>query len=281
MGTDLHSRRQRNHGRKLKKVLFIGFLAGLVCGLLLGALTFIIGNAWKEKRNEAGNAAKKNKEVSRQASFHGNAATVGLNTDTYPSKKDDWRLVLVNESHPLDEGWKPELAEVVKDRYVDARILDAAAKMLEDAAGAGMSLYVCSAYRDYEKQREIFDSSMADRLSQGYGPLDAYEETKKTVAFPGTSEHATGLALDITSAQYVELNEKQADTEEAKWLAANSWKYGFVLRYPPEKADVTGIIYEPWHYRYVGQEAAKEMTEKNITLEEYNGRLKGDKNELE
>ena len=108
-----------------------------------------------------------------------------------------------------------------------------------------MSLYVCSAYRDYEKQREIFDSSMADRLSQGYGPLDAYEETKKSVAFPGTSEHATGLALDITSAQYVELNEKQADTEEAKWLAANSWKYGFVLRYPPEKADVTGIIYEP------------------------------------
>lgn len=153
--------------------------------------------------------------------------------------------MLVNESHPLDEGWKPELAEVVKDRYVDARILDAAAKMLEDAAGAGMSLYVCSAYRDYEKQREIFDSSMADRLSQGYGPLDAYEETKKSVAFPGTSEHATGLALDITSAQYVELNEKQADTEEAKWLAANSWKYGFVLRYPPEKADVTGIIYEP------------------------------------
>ena len=122
---------------------------------------------------------------------------------------------------------------------------------------------------------------MADRLSQGYGSLDAYEETKKSVAFPGTSEHATGFALDITSAQYVELNEKQADTEEAKWLAANSWKYGFVLRYPPEKADVTGIIYEPWHYRYVGQEAAKEMTEKNITLEEYNGRLKGDKNELE
>lgn len=92
MGTDLHSRRQRNHGRKLKKVLFIGFLAGLVCGLLLGALAFIIGNAWKEKRNEAENAAKKNKEVSRQASFHGNAATVGLNTDTYPSKRmtGDW-----------------------------------------------------------------------------------------------------------------------------------------------------------------------------------------------
>lgn len=119
---------------------------------------------------------RKNKEVSRQASFHGNAATVGLNTDTYPSKKDDWRLALVNESHPLDEGWKPELAEVVKDRYVDARILDAAAKMLEDAAGAGMSLYVCSAYRDYEKQREIFDSSMADRLSQG---MDRWTHMKK------------------------------------------------------------------------------------------------------
>ena len=79
----------------------------------------------------------------------------------------------------------------------------------------------------------------------------------------------TGLALDITSADYAQLDDAQADTAEAKWFAENCWKYGFILRYPPEKSDVTGIIYEPWHYRYVGKEAAKEITESGLTLEEY------------
>ncbi len=88
---------------------------------------------------------------------------------------------------------------------------------------------------------------------------------------PGYSEHATGLSLDITSEDYQNLDEKQADTAESKWLAENCYKYGFILRYPPEKADITGIIYEPWHYRYVGKEAAKEIKEKGITLEEYLG----------
>lgn len=271
MGAGYYTKKQRKYERKLKKVLLVGFLAGLISGLLLGALVYMIGNVWKEKRSRAEKSTEKGKEVSGQTSFHGNAKKVSLNTDTYPDKKDDWKLVLVNESHPLEEGGEPDLVEIVEDRYVDARILDEANGMLEDAAVAGMDLYICSAYRDYEKQWEIFNNSMADRLSQGYGPLNAYEETKKSVALPGTSEHATGLVMDITSTQYVELDEKQADTKEAKWLAANSWKYGFVLRYPPEKSDITGIIYEPWHYRYVGLEAAKEMTEKNLTLEEYVG----------
>ena len=110
---------------------------------------------------------------------------------------------------------------------------------------------------------------MVDWITQGYTPLDAYDETKKSVAVPGTSEHATGLALDITSADYAQLDDAQANTAEAKWFAENCWKYGFILRYPPEKSDVTGIIYEPWHYRYVGKDAAKEITESGMTLEEY------------
>ena len=99
--------------------------------------------------------------------------------------------------------------------------------------------------------------------------MDAYDETKKSVAVPGISEHATGLALDITSSTYTGLDDAQAQTAESQWLAANAWKYGFILRYPTDKADVTGIIFEPWHYRYVGKEAAKEITERGITLEEY------------
>ena len=141
--------------------------------------------------------------------------------------------------------------------------------MLSDAKDAGLSMYVASAYRSYEKQREVFNNTMQDWISQGYSPLNAYDETKKSVAVPGTSEHATGLAVDIISSEYEELDDRQGDTEEQKWLMEHCWEYGFILRYPPEKSDVTKIVYEPWHYRYVGKEAAKEITEQNITLEEY------------
>lgn len=271
MRTDYYSRRRRIYERKLKKVLMVGFLSGIVIGLLLGVFIYILGSAWIEKKDEVKleGSDKKSKENSKQIQYQGNTSPTSIKLDAHSVNEEDWKLVLVNESHLLDAEAVPELAEIEKDRYVDIRILDAAAEMLKDAAAAGMSLYICSAYRNYEKQWEVFNSSMADRISQGCEPLEAYEETKKSVAVPGASEHATGLAMDITSAQYVVLDEKQAETEEAKWLASNSWKYGFVLRYPPEKSDVTGIIYEPWHYRYVGQEAAKEMTEKNLTLEEY------------
>ena len=101
-------------------------------------------------------------------------------------------------------------------------------------------------------------------------PLDtSYVPAKLTEIIPGTSEHATGLAVDIISTKYGELDEKQGDTEEQKWLMEHCSEYGFVLRFPQDKSNITGIIYEPWHYRYVGVDAAKEMTEKGLTLEEY------------
>ena len=115
----------------------------------------------------------------------------------------------------------------------------------------------------------MFNSTMQDWIAQVYTPLDDYDETKKSVAVPGTSEHATGLAVDIISSEYEELDDRQGNTDEQKWLMEHCWEYGFILRYPEEKADITGIIYEPWHYRYVGEETAKEITEQGITLEEY------------
>mgnify|MGYP001045035753 CR=1 FL=1 len=93
--------------------------------------------------------------------------------------------------------------------------------------------------------------------------------SKKSVAVPGTSEHATGLAVDIISGQYTGLDDKQGDTAEQEWLMAHCQEYGFILRFPKDKSNVTGIVYEPWHYRYVGKEAAKKITEQGITLEEY------------
>ena len=184
---------------------------------------------------------------------------------------DNWELVLVNNDYPLDKEYQPELAEILEGRSVDARIAEDTKQMLEDAQAGGLKMYVCSAYRSYDDQKTVFNETMQNWVNQGSSLLDAYDETKKSVAIPGYSEHATGLALDSTSEDYQELDDKQADTAESKWLAENCYKYGFILRYPPDKADITGIIYEPWHYRYVGKEAAKEMKEKNVTLEEYLG----------
>ena len=110
---------------------------------------------------------------------------------------------------------------------------------------------------------------MLNWIYQGKTPLDAYDETKQSVAVPGTSEHATGLAMDITSSTYQELDDEQENTDEAKWLKANCANYGYILRYPTNKSDVTGIVYEPWHFRYVGKTAAKEIMKQGITLEEY------------
>ena len=161
------------------------------------------------------------------------------------------------------------MVELESERFVDARIEEPLRQMLDDGAKAGLSMYVASAYRSSEKQKEVFNATMQDWMANGRTPLEAYDETKKSVAVPGTSEHATGLAVDIIASEYEGLDDRQGETDEQKWLMEHCWEYGFILRYPPEKVDITGIIYEPWHYRYVGKTAAEEIMKKNLTLEEY------------
>ena len=106
---------------------------------------------------------------------------------------------------------------------------------------------------------------------EGLSQEEAAAEAGTVVAVPGTSEHQIGLAVGIVPSQYMNLDEKQMEAEDQQWLMENSWRYGFILRYPLNKSDITGIIFEPWHYRYVGKEAAKEIYEQDITLEEYLG----------
>ncbi len=263
----------KKYEQRLKKVLIIGFAAGLlVCFLLNMVISRIrIGGIDKKYEKQITELTEKNEKLSSQLKS-GTAVKKEDGEDgsnELSSEEEAWSLVLINEEHPLDTEYAPELAQIREGAFVDARIEEETKQMLKDAGEEGLDMYIVSAYRDYETQREVFNTTMVDWISQGYSPLEAYEETKKSVAVPGTSEHASGLALDITSAQYGELDEKQAETEEAKWLAQNCWKYGFILRYPPEKSDITKIIFEPWHYRYIGKEAAKEVMEKNLTLEEY------------
>lgn len=131
---------------------------------------------------------------------------------------------------------------------------------------------ICSAFRAYDTQVSLHENKIERiMMEEGLDREAAAVKASTVVAKPGTSEHQIGLALDIVSSSYTDLDEGQMKTEDQKWLIENSWKYGFILRYPLDKSDITGVIFEPWHYRYVGQKAAKEITEQNLTLEEYLG----------
>lgn len=262
-------RRKIKHMTPAQKRLAIVALLGLFVGCLMGNG---IGRSSEHRKSE-----KRVKEAVAKAQEKADEKFNSVEKELYDlqEKMNDhamelpWYLVLVNNSHPMEDGYVPELTEIKPGHSVDTRIANAARKMLADAEKAGLHVEICSAYRSVERQKQVFGDSMKDRVKEGMTYWDAYEETALNVALPGTSEHALGLALDLISNQYSELDEKQEETPEAKWLAENCYKYGFILRYPPEKTHITGITYEPWHYRYVGEEYAEKIMDLGITLEEY------------
>ena len=133
----------------------------------------------------------------------------------------------------------------------------------------GVELMLCSAYRSIEKQQQLFDRSQQAYMAQGMSEEEAYAKTATETAIPGTSEHQTGLAADIVTPTYQMLDAGFADTPAGQWLSEHAAEYGFVLRYPQDKQEVTGIIYESWHYRFVGKTHAKLMKESGLCLEEY------------
>lgn len=191
------------------------------------------------------------------------------------SEKKKWYLRLVNSDNPMTEADVPEVATETLDSegyQVDARIMDDLEDMFAAARADGRSPMICSAFRSWDTQVSLYQNKISRVMNEdGLDEEDAAIKAATVVAKPGTSEHQVGLALDIVSSEYTNLDEGQMQTEDQKWLIENCWKYGFILRYPLDKSDITGVIFEPWHYRYVGKKAAKEITEQNLTLEEYLG----------
>ena len=184
---------------------------------------------------------------------------------------DDWNLILVNRTHPIPEDYEVELKPIGSGHQIDARAYDDFRAMIQAAKSEGIYIYVTSSYRDLDKQTDLYNKKVESYVMQGYSYENAKEQAGQVVAVPGTSEHHLGLALDFVSSEYRKLDEKQENTKGFQWLEEHSWEYGFILRYPNGETDITGIIYEPWHFRYVGLEAAKEITESGLTLEEYLG----------
>jgi len=181
-----------------------------------------------------------------------------------------WYLKLVNRYNFLDYYFMPQLNPIGGGHYFDARAYQALLDMLDSARSDGLSPVVVSSFRSVARQTTLFNNRIQRFIDEnGYDFDDAFEAARRIVAYPGTSEHNLGLAVDIVSNSYQGLTARQADTPEGIWLAQNSHRYGFVLRYPGDKQHITNIIFEPWHFRYVGVYAATEMFERELVLEEF------------
>lgn len=188
-------------------------------------------------------------------------------TDTQPgltTDDADWNLTLVNKWNPIPENYQINLVEIPGGETVDERIYEPLMEMLEAAEEKGLEPVVVSGYRTHKKQKELFDDKVKEYKRQGYSDDEAFKQANMWVSVPGYSEHQLGFAVDINGAFY----------DVYLWLQENSYKYGFIFRYPGDKTDITGAAQEVWHYRYVGVEAATKMYEQGLCLEEYLGHTK-------
>ncbi|BCN31738.1 M15 family metallopeptidase [Anaeromicropila herbilytica] len=180
------------------------------------------------------------------------------------SKDKAWNLILVNRWNAIPDDFSIHLKTLKNDYQIDERIYPELQEMFDDARSEGIYPLIGSAFRSNEKQQSLFDDKVNKYLEQGYKRKDAVELANTWVASPGTSEHQIGLALDINAEK-----NRCTNDEVYSWLRENSYKYGFILRYPKDKTNITGTCYEPWHFRYVGKKVAKVIHERGICLEEY------------
>ena len=176
----------------------------------------------------------------------------------------EWNLIVVNRWNPIPENYSVELTVLSNGQKVDSRVYPYLQEMFDAARADGIYPIVREGYRTEEEQQEILDDKIQAYINEGYSQWRAERNAKEWVALPGTSEHQLGIAVDINADK-----SKCTNDDVYAWLAENAYKYGFILRYPLDKQEITGTSYEPWHYRYVGVEAAQEIYEQGICLEEY------------
>ena len=183
-------------------------------------------------------------------------------TPTPEPDNGSWELTLVNAQNPIGEAVPEDLAELEGGRYFDGRAVDALKEFIAAARAEGLSVCLSSTYRSYSEQSYLFTR----KVGQCGGDEAA---AARIVTRPGTSEHQLGLCADITDKFYEVKTRDLEKTALFQWMYAHCQEYGFILRYPADKESVTGVMYEPWHFRYVGKEAAAYIMENNLCLEEF------------
>ena len=178
--------------------------------------------------------------------------------------KHGWNLILVNDDYCIPEDYEVTLKTLANGEQIDERIYPYLQEMFNAARAEGIYPIVREGYRTEKEQQALYDEKVQAYINEGYSRSRAEKTAKEWVALPGTSEHQLGIAVDINADK-----SKCSNNEVYAWLAENAHEYGFILRYPQGKLEMTGISYEPWHYRYVGVDAAQEIYNENICLEEY------------
>lgn len=255
--------RERRRQRRYREAMRNRGIAAAVLVILIVGVIFIVKGCKKEDTPPADGQQQQQEQT-------GTPEDAAPET---PVNVDDELLTVVNPWNPLPEDWVSDLVVCdLEGRKIDSRCYEAFEEMMDACRDAGYAPFLCSAYRTQETQQSLYDNKVQRLMNSGMGEEEAKVEAAKAVAIPGTSEHQLGLAVDIVDANMQDLTDEQENTETQKWLMANSWRYGFIHRYPNDKTDITGIIYEPWHYRYVGKAAAQDIFNRDITLEEYTGK---------
>ena len=255
---------------KRKHLWAVLLAAAVLSGLLLGSGVLAVEESSPAELEAAQEVPVQTDEVPVQQPAPAEDPSLEKDVVTLEETADlDAMPLLVNLWNPLPEQYTVKLEKLDNGLQIAAEARQALVKMLSDCEAAGLDVTVCSAYRTESTQNRLYQNKIARLRAAGYSREEALAEAGRWVAPPGTSEHQTGLAVDIMATDYPVLDEKQAKTEEQQWLMEHCWEYGFVLRYPTDKSSVTGIGYEPWHYRYVGQETAASIYERGLCLEEY------------
>lgn len=255
-GKNTHYTKQaKGRGKRRFYKIFIPFLLAVVTVM---ALSFFFRQDNSKENIIAGSA---DGQLNTATGRHKPESATG--SEDLASEDAYWNLTLVNRWNPLPENYDIDLVEVPGGEKVDKRIYEPLMEMLEAAKEGNWNQLpvVVSGYRTQEKQQELYDEKIAEYRKQGYSKDEAVKQAEQWVAVPGCSEHQLGIAVDINGATY----------DLYFWLQENSYKYGFIFRYPGGKTNITGTAEEVWHYRYVGVEAATEMYKQGLCLEEYLG----------
>lgn len=255
--------------RKLKKKIVI---SGII--LLLGAVGcffFLMGKAFGERNTrERIQVSVKEEDLIYPEDIveEENKEEHNISENIEDELKQE--ILLVNKNHKLPDEYEVTLKTLPDGVNRSAKeAYEPLCDMLAAGRKEGLAFEICSSYRDVERQKELFEEDVKELMNRGFSFTEAYDEVAKETMPPGYSEHSTGLAFDIVALDYQMLDNNQEDTDENKWLQEHCAEFGFILRYPKGKEDITSISYESWHFRYVGVEAAEYIMSEGITLEEY------------
>ena len=266
-GKEKLNRLANKHVLQLSIILFLLIIIAVV---VIVARKVIIsdGQATNSETSEISN--NDNSEQSQNTTNSTNEIGTENSSNTVTASNnlsllDDWQIRLVNRDNPLPDDFTVELENLDASRKFDKRAIEPLKQMICDMRDQGIkNIWAQSTYRSIEYQKGLYEKSINKYLKQGKSQEEAQKLTDEYINRPGTSEHHLGLAVDFNN-----VDEGFENTKAYKWLLENASDYGFILRYPKEKENITGIEYEPWHWRYVGPEHAKKMKEQNLCLEEY------------